>query len=152
MQKQNDNVPEGYRCLTEGQARILYIDAKMEVDEAKMITTRGKGKRVANEVNENRGAVFYNPVQEFNRDFSIMAINQFSEIFAAEKAAKKKEFKGLNCIEALAATGLRSVRYIKEIPSISKLVANDIDPTATDLMKRNFEFNSCPQDKLEGNH
>lgn len=116
-----------------------------------MITTRGKGKRVANEVNENRGAVFYNPVQEFNRDFSIMAINQFSEIFAAEKAAKKKEFKGLNCIEALAATGLRSVRYIKEIPSINKLVANDIDPTATDLMKRNFEFNSCPQDKLEGN-
>jgi len=37
-------------------------------------------------------------------------------------------------IEALAATGLRSVRYIKEIPSICKLVANDIDPTATSLM------------------
>jgi hypothetical protein len=34
----------------------------MEVDEENMITTRGKGKRVANEVNENRGAVFYNPV------------------------------------------------------------------------------------------
>lgn len=63
-----------------------------------------------------------------------MAINQFSDILASEKSAKKKEFKGLSVIEALAATGLRSVRYIKEIPSICKLVANDIDPTATSLM------------------
>lgn len=79
-----------------------------------------------------------------------MAINQFSEQFAAEKAAKNKPFEGIKLIEALAATGLRSVRYIKEIPSISKLVANDIDVTATDLMKRNFEFNQCPSDKIEG--
>lgn len=55
-------VPAGYRCLTEGQARILYIDSKMPVDDDNMITRKGKGKRVANEVNENRGAVFYNPV------------------------------------------------------------------------------------------
>jgi tRNA G26 N,N-dimethylase Trm1 len=40
-----------------------------------MIQAKGKGKRQANDVNENRGAVFYNPVQEFNRDFSIMVIN-----------------------------------------------------------------------------
>ena len=53
-------------------------------------------------------------------------------------------------LEALSATGLRSVRYIKEIPSIQKLVANDIDSTATDLMKKNFEFNSCPPEKIEG--
>jgi tRNA (guanine26-N2/guanine27-N2)-dimethyltransferase len=113
----------------------------MAVDEDNMITRKGKGKRVANEVNENRGAVFYNPVQEFNRDFSIMAINQFSEMLKSEKNVKNKEFKGLNVLEALSATGLRSVRYVKEIPSICKLVANDIDPTATDLMKKNFEFN-----------
>jgi tRNA G26 N,N-dimethylase Trm1 len=29
-------------------------------------------------------------------------------------------------------------------------VANDIDPTATDLMKKNFEFNECPSEKIEG--
>jgi len=53
-------------------------------------------------------------------------------------------------LEALSATGLRSVRYLKEIPKINKLVANDIDPTATDLMKKNFEFNDCPTEKFEG--
>ena len=51
--------------------------------------------------------------------------------------------------EALAATGLRSVRYMKEIPSITSLVANDIDSAATDLMKKNFEFNKCPTEKYQ---
>ena len=36
---------------------------------------------------------------------------------------------------------MRSVRYMKEIPEITKLLANDIDPTATELMAKNFEFN-----------
>ena len=72
------NVPEGYRALNEGQAKILYIDDKLSVDKENKINQPGKGKRNANEINENPGAVFYNPVQEFNRDFSIMAINQFS--------------------------------------------------------------------------
>jgi tRNA (guanine26-N2/guanine27-N2)-dimethyltransferase len=44
-------------------------------------------------------------------------------------------------LEALAATGLRSVRYMKEIDSLTGLLANDIDPTATELMRKNFEFN-----------
>ena len=67
-----------------------------------------------------------------------------------KKENKNKEFKGINVLEALAATGLRSVRYMKEIPSICKLVANDIDPTATDLMKKNFEHNNCDPTKTEG--
>lgn len=79
-----------------------------------------------------------------------MAINQYAKMVQTEKLAKGKEFKGINVLEALSATGLRSVRYIKEIPLINKLVANDIDPTATDLMKKNFEFNECPSEKFEG--
>lgn len=30
---------------------------------------------------------------------------------------------------------------MKEIDTITNLLANDIDPTATDLMKKNFDFN-----------
>ena len=80
-----------------------------------------------------------------------MAINQFAEITKLEREAKAKEFKGINVIEALAATGLRSVRYLKEIPAIQKLVSNDIDLAATDLMKKNFDYNKCPAEKIEGN-
>ena len=122
----------------------------MEKDEQnKVKRSAGGGKREANEINETRGAVFYNPVQEFNRDISILAINEFNQILKEEKTAKGKEHDGIKVLEALAATGLRSVRYIKEIPSIKTLVANDIDKAATDLMTKNLEFNECP-DKYKG--
>jgi tRNA (guanine26-N2/guanine27-N2)-dimethyltransferase len=77
-------------------------------------------------------------VQEFNRDISILTINEFNALVEEERKAKGKEHGGINVLEALAATGLRSVRYLKEIPSIKSLLANDIDPAATDLMKKNF--------------
>ena len=74
-----------------------------------------------------------------------MCIREFSKIKQEEIAARgKHEFKGISILEALAATGLRSVRYLREIENIKQLVANDIDPTATDLMKRNFDFNAIP--------
>ena len=79
-----------------------------------------------------------------------MAINEFSQILVEENAAKGKNHDGINVLEALAATGLRSVRYMKEIPLIKKLVANDIDKTATDLMTKNFEFNDCSTQKYKG--
>ena len=81
---------------------------------------------------------------------SILVINEFSEMLKEEHEAKGKTHENFTLFEALASTGLRSVRYMKEIPSITKLVANDIDLTATDLMKKNFEFNQCPQDKYQG--
>lgn len=79
-----------------------------------------------------------------------MVINEFNELLKEEREAKGKTHDGIKVFEALAATGLRSVRYSKEIPSITKLVANDIDPAATDLMKKNFEYNDCPADKCQG--
>lgn len=88
-------------------------------------------------------------MQEFNRDISILVINEFSEMLKEENEAKGKTHGNFTLFEALAATGLRSVRYMKEIPSITKLVANDIDSTATDLMKKNFEFNQCPKEKYQ---
>jgi tRNA (guanine26-N2/guanine27-N2)-dimethyltransferase len=52
-------------------------------------------------------------------------------------------------LEALSATGLRSVRYLKEINNINLLVANDIDPAATELMQKNFDFNDVEKEKYE---
>lgn len=79
-----------------------------------------------------------------------MTIREYAKIKAEEVKAKGKwEFDGINVLEALSATGLRSVRYMKEIESLKSLVANDIDPTATELMRKNFEFNKCPEDKFK---
>ncbi|KAJ3779270.1 tRNA methyltransferase [Lentinula raphanica] len=44
-------------------------------------------------------------------------------------------------LEALSATGLRSIRYAKEIPLVKYVLANDLSPTAVAAMKRNVELN-----------
>ncbi|KJA27360.1 hypothetical protein HYPSUDRAFT_212530 [Hypholoma sublateritium FD-334 SS-4] len=44
-------------------------------------------------------------------------------------------------LEALSATGLRSIRYAKEIPLIKRVIANDLSPGAVEAMKRNIAIN-----------
>ncbi|KAF8495631.1 N2,N2-dimethylguanosine tRNA methyltransferase [Gautieria morchelliformis] len=50
-------------------------------------------------------------------------------------------------LEPLSATGLRSIRYAQEIPLVKYVIANDLSPSATEIMKRNVLFNELgPQD------
>ena len=48
---------------------------------------------------------------------------------------------GLTILDALAASGLRSLRYWKEIPGIKTMVVNDVDPVAIELAKENVVRN-----------
>ncbi|ORY41694.1 TRM-domain-containing protein [Rhizoclosmatium globosum] len=98
--------------------------------------------------------VFYNPIQEFNRDMSIAAINVWSKMYLDEVAAKKAEKPNkkpkddapanpteINVLEALSATGLRAIRYAKECDHVKHILANDFDASAAAAIKRNAEFN-----------
>ncbi|GAA5987011.1 hypothetical protein JCM11641_004418 [Rhodosporidiobolus odoratus] len=44
-------------------------------------------------------------------------------------------------LEALSATGLRAIRYAKELPLLKYVVANDLSASAVLDIKRNIEFN-----------
>lgn len=44
-------------------------------------------------------------------------------------------------LEALAASGLRSIRYALEIPHVESILANDISEEAYRSMQRNVEYN-----------
>ncbi|KAI0362202.1 N2,N2-dimethylguanosine tRNA methyltransferase [Trametes cingulata] len=44
-------------------------------------------------------------------------------------------------LEALSATGLRSIRYAHEIPLVKYVIANDLSPAAVEAMRRNVELN-----------
>lgn len=50
-------------------------------------------------------------------------------------------FPGISILEALSATGLRSVRYAHEVRLVSSIVANDMDPGAVEAIRRNVEHN-----------
>lgn len=81
------------------------------------------------------GAVFYNPAQVFNRDLSIACLKLVAKTHHENHCKRMKkndpdfvpqpfeQFSpgvkyehGLKIAEALSATGLRSIRYAKEIP------------------------------------
>ncbi|CDS42879.1 TRM1 tRNA methyltransferase 1 [Echinococcus multilocularis] len=98
--------------------------------------------------------VFYNPVQEFNRDLTVAVVKHYAKIHLEEfvnKGIKKAgengrpepaSYLGLSVLEALAASGLRSVRFAKEVPLLCKIVANDLDPEATKLIAENAKLNA----------
>lgn len=101
--------------------------------------------------------VFYNPIQQFNRDLSIMAIKAYDEIRhekiqAIKKKSKNKRTKlnGLKILESLAASGLRSCRYGLEIPEAGKIVANDMLAEAVKSINKNVEYNKLT-DKVVAN-
>ncbi|XP_076309693.1 tRNA methyltransferase 1 isoform X2 [Tachypleus tridentatus] len=104
--------------------------------------------------------VFYNPVQEFNRDMSIGVIKSYLEACTQntsknsgidvekseqEYGGKQKPKARVTVLEALAASGLRSVRYAKEIPCLTCITANDFSYQAVESIKRNIKHNKVEE-------
>lgn len=186
---------KNYEPVQEGLATIL----KPITDEPSKIKPRGSGF-------EQQVSVFYNPIQQFNRDLSVLAIKAFANHHVAviqEQNAKKKlrrknkgkkrkredgeevdgargaeggevtkkhhgeeQDQGANdtvtvaeppqtevdpasttkpvkfqILDALSATGLRALRYAKEISQATRIVSNDLSPTAVEAIKLNIKYN-----------
>jgi tRNA (guanine26-N2/guanine27-N2)-dimethyltransferase len=116
--------------------------------------------------------VFYNPVQQFNRDLSVAAIRTYSESFITKRQLRKHAWdkshqkstsdsspskntndkdnqRKITVLEALSATGLRAIRYALEIPAISTVYANDMSPSAIEAINRNISHNNLPEGLVE---
>eukprot|EP00746_Dinoflagellata_sp_MGD_P164857 gnl/MRDRNA2_/MRDRNA2_93774_c0_seq1.p1 gnl/MRDRNA2_/MRDRNA2_93774_c0~~gnl/MRDRNA2_/MRDRNA2_93774_c0_seq1.p1 ORF type:complete len:545 (-),score=122.60 gnl/MRDRNA2_/MRDRNA2_93774_c0_seq1:103-1737(-) len=138
----------------------------------------GKAEVLPNRANaartDGRDDVFYNPAQVFNRDLSVVVLSVFAKIREAElweKFEKRKKRceqggdpggrepktldppkSGLHILEALAATGLRSIRYAKELGSrVRRILANDLDPVAVNHIQQNVVHNSIPEGVIDVN-
>ncbi|XP_067120924.1 tRNA (guanine(26)-N(2))-dimethyltransferase-like isoform X1 [Centruroides vittatus] len=91
---------------------------------------------------------FYNPVQEFNRDLSVAVIKEFIKTYVPKdinclnnEVADGGSKGRIHILEALAASGLRSIRYAKEIPGVGTVTANDRSETAVEDIKQNIKLN-----------
>ncbi|KAL8851301.1 MAG: hypothetical protein Q9221_003746 [Calogaya cf. arnoldii] len=54
----------------------------------------------------------------------------------------------IRVLDALSATGLRALRYVKEIPHVISVTANDLSSSATASIKLNAEYNGIT-DKIQ---
>ena len=84
--------------------------------------------------------VFYNPVQEFNRDLTTAVIQNFIDQ-RAEEIGDGEGDGGVAILEALAASGLRSIRFAKELSGVKSIVANDWSRQAVESIERNVDHN-----------
>ncbi len=80
--------------------------------------------------------VFYNPVMKFNRDISVLLL----------KALGKKN---MLVADIMAASGVRSIRFLKELPqnAIKTLIINDMSKRAVTQIKKNLKLNNLQSDK-----
>jgi len=90
--------------------------ARIKVEGAKIVS-KGMG-------------VFYNPVMGVNRDISILLLNSI----------KKKD---MQIADPLAATGIRSIRFLRELgkSKIKKIFINDCSRDAVKSIKENLTLN-----------
>jgi len=64
--------------------------------------------------------------------------NTVSEQLSSDKNSVED---GVQILDALAASGLRSIRYWKEVPGITHITINDLDPAAVERAHTNLERN-----------
>ena len=102
-----------FTIISEGSAKIIYSEEWL--------------KKLSRRV-----GVFYNPKMRINRDFTIAALKTYSDIYR----------KRLTILDAMAGSGIRSIRILLEIPEvIERIVINDINNNAIYFIKKNLELN-----------
>ncbi|EDO06522.1 N2N2-dimethylguanosine tRNA methyltransferase family protein [Babesia bovis T2Bo] len=100
--------------------------------------------------------LFYNPPQVFNRDLSLIVLKTFVE-YEKDRAATLvssngnsvvKDFVGVNVLEMLAATGIRSIRYLKELGDyVNHVYINDLDYNSASAIAINCRNNGISESR-----
>lgn len=78
-----------------------------------------------------KAPVFYNPTMELNRDLSVAAISVF----------KSSVDHDISVCDAFGGTGIRGIRYAKEIEGVEKAFVNDLNPIAVEFAEDNIKLN-----------
>jgi tRNA (guanine26-N2/guanine27-N2)-dimethyltransferase len=85
-----------------------------------------------------KAPVFYNPAMELNRDISVSALTVF----------RNGLDHGISVLDAFGGTGIRGIRYAKEINGIDVAVVNDLNPLAVEFTKTNIQLNQLENVKV----
>ncbi len=84
--------------------------------------------------------VFYNEKMILNRDITSLAIGAYKKLW---------DISSFSLIDSMAASGIGSIRLLKEHEELEKIYINDINPLAVDLIKRNLRLNKIDRLKVK---
>jgi len=89
----------------------------------------------------SRAPVFYNPVMEFNRDITVLAVQAYPRLVNRE----------ISICDPLTSQGIRGLRFAAEIEGVKKVLISDINERAYKLAKHNVVLNGLG-DKISVKH
>jgi len=78
-----------------------------------------------------KAPVFYNPAMELNRDLSVAALTVY----------KYDVDHNISVCDAFGGTGIRGIRYAKEIDGVERAFINDLNPIAVEFAEANIKLN-----------
>ena len=81
--------------------------------------------------------VFYNPVMKLNRDIAVLLLQAVNK-------------KSLHIADPLSGTGIRTLRFLKELPKtmIKKIYVNDANPKFLKAFEKNRTLNKIAKTKI----
>jgi tRNA (guanine26-N2/guanine27-N2)-dimethyltransferase len=86
----------------------------------------------------SKAPVFYNPVMELNRDLSVAAL----------KVYRLTQSEDIAICDVFGGSGIRGIRYSKEIEGIALTVVNDLNPLAVEQSQQNVKDNGLTNVKV----
>ena len=137
--------------------RLWTLHKRKEVRKALMEKEEEQGKKKGEkETKEERKA----RLEQFELNIDAQVAHAKSLVNFTELTKKQQQegdednnnfmISGMSIFEALAASGLRSLRYWKEVPGVRTIVINDLDPVAVDMARENVIRNGLVNDLIGG--
>ena len=163
------------RCPACNRVARLNTRAEGETDGKQHTVCEGSAEILLPQ-GKDGAAVFYNNAQIFNRDLSVLVarlvLKQKRDEDAAKLAKKVARFEaardagkpihtphpgegavvGSRILDALSASGMRAIRYAKELDGLALVLANDYDASAVESIRRNVEFNGLDASLVQTCH
>ena len=158
-----DNIPPGRQLIQEGTVSMLYPKDVVFYNPVQ-VQNRDLSLFMITLYSERRiqRAATRAYKKKLNKEYKAKGekLHDNSEIKAKMETFDKEykltneyatNIKGVRILDALAASGLRSLRYHKEIPSsfVHSVTINDLDPAAVDLAKENISYNNLSHALVE---
>ncbi|XP_072958047.1 tRNA (guanine(26)-N(2))-dimethyltransferase 1-like [Typha angustifolia] len=134
--------------------------AKRKEEHATLLNKKGKLEEVVLEAPPSRSAPEEETTtqdQKINDESDIQRHQSVDEMESTLKEPMKNgswkglgELKAPKVLEALAASGLRAIRYAREVEGIGQVIALDNDKASIEACKKNIQFNgSVASSKVE---
>ena len=122
MKKGSYNASFPTEIVHEGQVDVLVPKLKAFV-------------KMPSEYAPSKAPVFYNPIMEFNRDVSVLALQSHQRAIDHP----------VSVCEPLTGCGIRGIRYAAEIKGIQKVLIADLTERAYKLAKYNIQVNKLEE-------